>query len=190
MRVISGSAKGIQLASVPGKSTRPITDQVKEALFNILGPEIEGAIMLDLFGGTGAVGIEALSRGAEHVDFIEINYRALKVIQQNLKITNLSEYATIQKKDAFVYLREDPQKSYDLIYIAPPQYHNLWDKAMQILDENPDLVNPWGMVIVQIHPKEYNENNAYTKFKVFDQREYGDTLLVFYELAQRKETES
>jgi 16S rRNA (guanine(966)-N(2))-methyltransferase RsmD len=190
MRVISGSAKGIQLASVPGKSTRPITDQVKEALFNILGPEIEGATVLDLFGGTGAVGIEALSRGAEHVDFIEINYRALKVIQQNLKTTNLSKFATVQKKDAFVYLREDHQKRYDLIDIAPPQYHNLWDKAMQIVDENPDLVKPWGMVIVQIHPKEYNENNVYTKFRVFDQREYGDTLLVFYELAQCNETES
>ena len=79
MRVIAGSAKGAKLLSVPGKTTRPITDQVKEALFNIIGVDMEGKLFLDLFGGTGAVGIEALSRGAEHVVFLDINYRAVKL---------------------------------------------------------------------------------------------------------------
>jgi 16S rRNA (guanine(966)-N(2))-methyltransferase RsmD len=104
MRVISGSAKGIKLLSVPGKTTRPITDQVKEALFNIIGVDVEGKFFLDLFGGTGAVGIEALSRGAEHAVFLEINYHAVKVIQKNLETTQLAPYATVYKKDAFVYL--------------------------------------------------------------------------------------
>lgn len=181
MRVISGCAKGIKLASVPGKSTRPITDQVKEALFNIIGPTIVGKTMLDLFGGTGAVGIEALSRGAEHVVFLEINYRAYKTIQENLENTNLDAYATVYKKDAFVFLRKKPEQSFHYIYVAPPQYRNLWQKTMQLLDENPQWINPWDTVIVQIHPKELNKEYEYTNFREYDRRDYGDTLLIFFE---------
>jgi len=183
MRVISGSAKGVQLASVPGKSTRPITDRVKEALFNILGPNIINKTLLDLFGGTGAVGIEALSRGAEHVVFLDINYRAYKVIQQNLQAARLESYATVLKKDAFVFLREDPNQQFDYIYIAPPQYRGMWIKAMDMLDQNPDWLSVDGVIIVQIHPKEIVEVNDYTNFTKYDQRSYGDTLLVFYERA-------
>lgn len=181
MRVISGSAKGIQLKSVPGKSTRPITDQVKEALFNILGPSIEGQTILDLFGGTGAVGIEALSRGAEHAVFLEINYKAYKTIEQNLEATRLEPYATVLKKDAFSYLNEMHEEQFDLVYIAPPQYEGLWLKALQSLDDNPHLVRPWERVIVQIHPKEFEEGLDCKNFRVYDRREYGDTLLIFYE---------
>lgn len=181
MRVISGSAKGIRLASVPGKSTRPITDQVKEALFNIIGPSIVGKTILDLFGGTGAVGIEALSRGAEHAVFLDTNYKAYKIILQNLKTTDLENYATVYKKDAFTLLREEPDQQFDFIYIAPPQYQDLWHKAMQELDQNPGWVDLWDTVIVQIHPKEFDEKYGYTNFRIYDRREYGDTLLIFYE---------
>jgi len=181
MRVISGSAKGIKLVSVPGKTTRPITDQVKEALFNIIGFDVVGKYFLDLFGGTGAVGIEALSRGAEHVVFLEINYQAVKVIQKNLQATQLAPYATVLKKDAFVYLRDKPSQTFDFVYIAPPQYKSIWEKAMDVLDENPQWVEPGGTVIVQIHPKEFIEDKDYANFAKFDARSYGDTLLVFYE---------
>lgn len=181
MRVIAGSAKGIRLASVPGKSTRPITDQVKEALFNILGPSIVGISILDLFGGTGAVGIEALSRGAEQAVFLEINYKAYKTIQQNLKATQLDPYATVLKKDAFAYINDQKSQIFDLVYVAPPQYQALWQKTLQTLDQNPHLVRLWERVIVQIHPKEFDENAVYTNFRRYDRREYGDTLLVFYE---------
>lgn len=181
MRVISGSAKGIRLASVPGKSTRPITDQVKEALFNIIGPSIVGKTILDLFGGTGAVGIEALSRGAEHAVFLDTNYKAYKIIQQNLKTTDLEDFSTVYKKDAFTYLREEPEQQFDFIYIAPPQYQDLWHRAMQELDQNPGWSGLWDTVIVQIHPKEFGEDYDYTNYRIYDRREYGDTLLVFYE---------
>ena len=186
MRVISGSAKGIRLTSVPGKSTRPITDQVKEALFNILGPSIIGKTILDLFGGTGAVGIEALSRGAEHAVFLEINYKAIKAIQQNLIATHLDPYATVLKKDAFTFLNEGHDTSFDLIYIAPPQYQGLWLKSMQALDKNPQLVPLWERVIIQIHPKEFDEKAEFEHFSIYDRREYGDTLLVFYERVSPK----
>lgn len=183
MRVISGSAKGITLASVPGKSTRPITDRVKEALFNILGPSVYDTAWLDLFGGTGAVGIEALSRGADSVVFTEINYRAYKTILQNLEATGLADYATVLKMDAFTYLNGEAQEAFDVIYVAPPQYQGIWIKAMQALDDNPDWVHPDGTIIVQIHPKEYDANVDYAKFEEFDQRNYGDTRLIFYRRA-------
>ncbi len=183
MRVISGSAKGIQLSSVPGKSTRPITDRVKEALFNILSESVYDTTWLDLFGGTGAVGIEALSRGAEHVLFIELNFRACKVIHENLKATKLSEYAVVQKMDAFTLLAGDPDTPFDVIYIAPPQYQGLWAKAMQALDDKPHWLADGGQIIVQIHPKEWNDYNGYANWSEFDRRKYGDTLLIFYEHA-------
>ncbi|MFU8826215.1 MAG: 16S rRNA (guanine(966)-N(2))-methyltransferase RsmD [Brevefilum sp.] len=181
MRVISGSAKGIKLLSVPGKSTRPITDQVKEALFNIIGIDVDGKYFLDLFGGTGAVGIEALSRGAEHAVFLEINYHAVKVIQSNLQNTQLAPYATVMRKDAFVYLRETPSQAFDYVYVAPPQYQSIWEKAMLALDENPEWVALGESVIVQIHPKEFVEGINYANFCEYDRRSYGDTMLIFYE---------
>jgi 16S rRNA (guanine(966)-N(2))-methyltransferase RsmD len=181
MRVIAGSAKGLKLASVPGKSTRPITDQVKEALFNIIGFDVVGKAFLDLFGGTGAVGIEALSRGAEHVVFLDINYQAYNVIKENLEATNLALYATVMKKDAFVYLRQEPDQEFDYIYIAPPQYKSIWEHTMLTLDENPGWTHLDTILIVQIHPKEFKRNLIYTNFIVYDQRSYGDTLLIFYE---------
>jgi len=181
MRVISGKAKGMRLASVPGKSTRPITDRVKEALFNILGPWVIGKTVLDLFGGTGAVGIEALSRGASHVHFLDINYRAYKIIRQNLQQTRLDSGAIVQKKDAFSFLREEKENQFDLIYVAPPQYKDIWLKAMQALDENPGLLDNDGIIIVQIHPKEYLKSAVFNHFQSYDERSYGDTLLIFYE---------
>lgn len=181
MRVIAGSAKGIRLASVPGKSTRPITDQVKEALFNIIGYDVAGKTFLDLFGGTGAVGIEALSRGAEHAVFLDINYQAYKVIQNNLRITNLAPNATTYKMDAFTYLRDEQRQIFDFIYIAPPQYQSIWEKAMATLDAHPGWTNPDSTVIIQIHPKEFKEELTYANYSEFDRRLYGDTMLVFYE---------
>jgi 16S rRNA (guanine(966)-N(2))-methyltransferase RsmD len=180
MRVISGWAKGIKLVGVPGKSTRPITDRVKEALFNILSTDVAGTTWLDLFGGTGAVGIEALSRDAESVVFIEINYQAYKIINQNLKATELSDFATVHKMDAFNFLRGEPTQAFDVIYNAPPQYQGIWVKAMQALDDNPGWLAENGTIIVQIHPKEYSDDIAYANFVEFDQRNYGDTRLVFY----------
>lgn len=186
MRVISGSAKGNRLVSVPGKSTRPITDQVKEALFNILSNSIVGSHFLDLFGGTGAVGIEALSRGAEDAVFLDTNHRAYKVIQQNLQSTGLDEFASVYKKDAFTFLRDEPSQQFDFIFIAPPQYQGYWIKAMQLLDQNPDWSILGGVAIVQIHPKEDIDDYGYANFKLHQRRNYGDTELIFFERVSSK----
>jgi len=179
MRVISGSAKGRILQAVPGDSTRPITDKVKEAAFNIFGGDIIDAVFLDLFGGTGGVGIEALSRGAARAVFVEKNRKALETIKANLIHTRLLDRAEIVRGDAFTYLAGTPE-SFHYIYVAPPQYERLWIEALLRLDAQPTWLADDGEIIVQIAPKEF-EAVPLTHFEVVDQRKYGSTLLVFYE---------
>ena len=183
MRVIAGTAKGRKLKTVPGDTTRPITDRVKEALFGILGNWIVEARVLDLFGGTGAVGIEALSRGAAHVTFIEKSQTATRVIGENLRITALSDRAYVKRGDAFKVLAQMPLQNqpFDLIYIAPPQYKNMWAEAVQMVDEQlAEWLSPGGAVVVQIHPLEY-EDLILRNLVRYDERKYGSTLLCFYE---------
>src|SRR5215468_7356376 len=117
MRVIAGTAKGRQLKRVPGSGTRPIMDRVKEALFSILGENIRGASFLDLYAGTGSVGIEALSRGADKAVFVETARPAIKTIQENLKLTELEAYGQIVRQDARDYLRQQAKEEFEYIYI-------------------------------------------------------------------------
>ena len=179
MRVIAGSAKGRRLLSVPGQRTRPITDRVKAALFDTLGQQVVGGRFLDLFGGTGSVGIEALSRGAAEVVFVEINRQALRTIGENLRRTGLAERARIVQGDAFAFLQRPDLEPFDVIYVAPPQYRRLWVKALQAIDARPSLLAEDGQVIIQIHPKE-QETLELQHLKLADQRRYGSTLLLFW----------
>ncbi len=179
-RIIAGSARGIRLESVPGDSTRPITDRVKEALFNILGADIQQAKFLDLFGGTGSVGIEALSRGAAACKFLEINDKAINTIRENLRKTHTLEMGSVEKKDALRFLSLPSTERFDYIFIAPPQYKGIWLEAINNLNENMGLLSDDGWVIVQIHPVEYESINLLNLVE-FNQRKYGSTLLVFYE---------
>lgn len=185
MRVISGKAKGRKLKLVPGDSTRPIMDRVKENLFNILGPFVVDSTWLDLFAGTGQVGIEALSRGARHVLFVDTVRAAIKVIDENLETTGLTAGATVLQADAFRYL-ENPRAPVDVIYIAPPQYKGLWLEALRVVDQRPSAhLTSDGLVIVQIDPKE-EQPVALQNLEETDRRRYGSTLLLFYEV-QAKE---
>jgi len=184
MRVITGSAKGKKLKEVPGDTTRPITDRTKEALFSILGDWIVGARILDLFGGTGAVGIEALSRGAAHVTFVEKAPAATRIIGENLRATRLATGATVIKGDAFKVLQKDHPHPFDIVYIAPPQYRQMWIKALKMVDARPELLTADGIAIVQIHPKEF-EDLPLENLALYDERKYGSTLLCFYEKPEK-----
>lgn len=181
LRVISGLAKGRRLKDVPGDTTRPVTDKVKEALFNILAGDVQDSTWWDLFGGTGAVGIEALSRGATFVRFSELNRLPLETIKANLQSTGLEDLTEIRRGDAFNMLAAPPDRIFEYVYIAPPQYKELWSRALLALDKNPGWLNDAGAwVIVQIHPREYQEL-VLDNLQEFDQRKYGSTLLVFFE---------
>lgn len=180
LRVIAGSAKGFHLRDVPGEGTRPITDRVKESLFNILGPDVAGSTWWDVFGGTGAVGIEALSRGADFVRFTENNRDAVTAINENLSRTNFSPKSKVIRCNAFQMLKQPSDQVFDYIYIAPPQYNNLWFAALEAINEHPGWLKEDGWIIVQIHPIEYHPLDL-SKLIEFDQRKYGSTLLVFLE---------
>lgn len=179
IRVIAGSAKGRRLKMVPGDSTRPVMDRVKEALFSILGRSIVGASILDLFAGTGSVGIEALSRGAAHVTFVDLDRKAIQTVRENLELTRLADQAIVRRADALAVVKGPPDRRYDLIYIAPPQYKDLWIAAMQALDRNPVWLPEGTRVIVQIDPME-RQDLTLDRLELTDERTYGKTLLLFY----------
>src|SRR5947208_8062614 len=185
MRVVTGEAKGRKLKAPKTMGTRPIIDRVKTALFDILSSEVEDIRFLDLFAGTGSVGIEALSRGATQATFIEMSYPILKLIRENLQITGLADRAEVLHADAFKFLQTQAanaqQRLYDIIYVAPPQYKDMAARTLQLLDSSP-LVPPGGLAIVQIHPKEREGVVAIpcTRLKLTDERRYGSTLLLFY----------
>lgn len=166
---------------VPGDSTRPVMDRVKEALFNILGVWVRGSRWLDLFAGTGSIGIEALSRGAEYCLFLDMAGVAIRTIHQNLETTDLAERADVVRTDALAHLRTSPpDEAFEVIYIAPPQYRSMWRDALELIDARPDWLYPDGMAIVQIDPNEY-EDVELAHLLLTDQRTYGNTMLCFYE---------
>ena len=196
MRVVSGQAKGRRLKSPRKAGTRPILDRVKTALFDILSTRVEDTRFLDLFAGTGGVGIEALSRGAASATFIEMNAGVLKLVRENLQITSLAERAETLHTDAFKFLqaRSGEKKRtdgipYDIVYVAPPQYKGMAARALKSLDSSP-LVADTGLVIVQIHPKERAgvAAVALSRLALADERRYGSTLLLFYEVNREKES--
>ena len=189
MRVIAGSAKGHKLQMVPGDTTRPITDRAKEALFSILGDWIWDARVLDLFAGTGAVGIEALSRGGAFGHFIDRNRRAVSIIEANLQHTKLDEFAQVQLGDSFTFLESYSGDPFDMIYVAPPQYQGLWHKALVQIDNRPELLAVYGVVIVQIHPRE-DEPVELANLVEYDRRQYGSVLLLFYAMREDLEEEA
>src|SRR5579863_9532195 len=154
MRVVTGEAKGRKLKGPKTSGTRPIMERVKQALFNILSIQVEDARFLDLFAGTGRVGIEALSRGAASATFIEMNAKVLALVRENLQITGLSDRAETLQADAFKFLQNANQPSqpgpnahihththsymhsgapYDIIYVAPPQYQEMAARALGLL---------------------------------------------------------
>ncbi len=196
MRVVTGEAKGRKLKTLKTMTgTRPIMDRVKTALFDILSSEIVGTRFLDLFAGTGGVGIEALSRGAAHATFIEMDAKILKLVRENLQITKLADRADTIQADAFKFLENSAsstgqKRSYDIIYVAPPQYHEMTARALTLLDVSP-LVPESGLVIIQIHPKERANVAAVpcTRLVLTDERRYGSTLLMFYRVPEEETTD-
>ncbi|WP_406698799.1 16S rRNA (guanine(966)-N(2))-methyltransferase RsmD [Singulisphaera sp. Ch08] len=189
MRVVSGTAKGRTLLVVPGDGTRPILDRVKTALFDILRPRIPGMTMLDLFAGSGSVGIEALSQGASFCTFTDLAHAAVTTIKKNLAHTGLADQAVVRRVDALKFLNSTDQQ-YDLIYVAPPQYKNLWVDAMRRIADRPTLLRrptegsegteEPGLVIVQIDPKEYVKLDL-GELQETRQNRFGNTLLIFYQ---------
>ncbi|MCH1979943.1 Ribosomal RNA small subunit methyltransferase D [uncultured Flavonifractor sp.] len=147
MRVISGSARGRRLKELQGMDTRPTTDKVKESLFNIIQFEIEGRRVLDLFGGTGQLGIEALSRGADHCTFVDMRKEAAALIRENLRLTGLSERSRVVQGDALSFLSSCGEK-FDVILLDPPYRTELLEKSVKRITEF-DILREHGIMICE-----------------------------------------
>lgn len=151
MRVIAGKARRIQLVTPMGMNTRPTTDRIKETLFNMINSELYDCRFLDLFSGSGGIGIEALSRGAVFCTFVENDSEAVRCIQQNLKKTKMEEQADIIKTDvvlAVKSLQSKGEKPYDFIFMDPP-YNRLYEKDVLTALKSTDLVNEYTTIIIE-----------------------------------------
>ncbi len=150
MRVIAGKARRLHLKTVHGYNTRPTTDRVKETLFNIINNDIPGAVFLDLFSGSGAIGIEALSRGAKKAYFVENNREAVCCIRENLDFTRLAEDAYVMTENVENALKKLDRENiqFDFIFMDPP-YNRLYEKQVLIFLAKSDLINRKSQIIVE-----------------------------------------
>jgi len=179
-RIIGGKLGGARLRSPSGNITRPIMDRVKENLFNIIGFDIANTRFLDLFAGTGSVGIEAYSRGATFIQFVEKNQLPYTILINNLQLITEKKAFAIRKMDAFRFVDSFNGEAFDFIFIAPPQYKGLWKRAMVSIEKNPKILRDDGLIILQIDPIEFEEVES-NSLRETDRRRYGSTLLQFFE---------
>ena len=147
MRVITGIARGRRLKEPNGMETRPTADRVKEAIFSSIQFEVEGRKVLDLFGGTGQMGIEALSRGAVHCTFVDLQKQAVAIIRENVNSTGFADQSTVIQGDALAFLSRCREK-FDLIFLDPPYDSGLLEKAMELITTI-DIVSENGIIVCE-----------------------------------------
>ena len=170
MRVITGSARGRRLKELEGMETRPTTDRVKEGLFNILQFDIEGRRVLDLFAGTGQLGIECLSRGAASAVFVDRRPDAVKLIRENLKITDLQDRARVVAGDSMEFLKSLKER-FDIVLLDPPYAAGLLEPAIAHLTAF-DILNPHGIIVAE-HPAERSLQPPAAPYRVRRAYRYG-----------------
>jgi len=176
MRITGGKARGLKLISPKTSGVRPMTDRTRKALFDILGPRVCGARVLDLFSGTGALGLEALSRGAEEVIFAELSSRMLEVIRENLKKAGFEEKARVYKVRLPRDLRCLPEGPYNLIFITPPYGTGLARETLSRL--KPSFLAEGGLIVVE-ERKQADFEVENIPWEVVEIRRYGETVLHF-----------
>lgn len=176
MRVIAGEFKGRALKAVPGNFTRPTADKVKESLFQIIGPFFNGGKALDLFAGSGNLGIEALSRGVDHVTFVDKHPKAIRTIYENIKLVKAEDQSAVFRMDALraLHIFAEKQSQFDMIFLDPPYAKIVYQKVIEnILDK--DLLAENGIIICEHDPK--NEI-AHEKLHKIKQVKYSGTIAV------------
>ena len=179
MRIVAGKAKGTKLYTLEGENTRPTLDRVKESLFNILQPYIQEANVLDLFAGSGALGIEALSRGAKKCTFCDKSYEAIQMLEQNLERTRLKEKAVVLQQDYKTCLQKQKEKL-DIILLDPPYKKDIAVDAVKRIVAL-QLLNQEGLIVIETDEKEREELELKTipELEVKDVRKYGRVNLLF-----------
>ena len=177
MRVITGKARGVALKTPDGLQTRPTTDRVKEALFSIIQFEIPGAKVLDLFGGTGQLGIEALSRGAKSAVFVDAREEACRLIRENLKRTRLERDGKVVRSDYLDYLKRC-KETFQIIFLDPPYAEVFLENALKMITEI-DILQSGGIIIAE-RPLGKDLPWEFEGFTRSRDYKYGKTLLTVY----------
>ena len=177
MRVITGKARGISLKTPDGMATRPTADRVKEALFSIIQFDIPGAKVLDLFGGTGQLGIEALSRGAKSVVFVDEREDACKLIRENLKRTHLESDARVIRSDYLQFLK-NCKDSFDIILLDPPYAEVFLENSLKMITEI-DILQSGGIIVTE-RPVEKEFSADFPGFTRSKDYKYAKTVLTIY----------
>ena len=180
MRVISGTARGIHLKTPVGIATRPTADRVKEALFSIIHFDLPGAHILDLFGGTGQLGIEAISRGAKGAVFVDEREESCRLIRENLKRTKFSGYGRVIRSDYAVFLKNCSEK-FDIILLDPPYAEVFLENSLKLITEI-DILQTGGIIITErpIGKELTFDLEGYSRSKDY---KYGNTLITLYRKA-------
>lgn len=180
MRVIAGSRRSIRLTTVKGDKVRPTTDRIKETLFNILQPDIPGALFLDLFSGSGAIGIEALSRGAKEAVLVEQDRDALSCIRANLKATRFESEAVVKAGDVISVLRTLQHAPFDLIFMDPPYGLSWEEKVLGILSEA-SYVDEYTKIVVEGLSDMDLSYAEHMGFSIYREKSYGSNKHIFLE---------
>lgn len=187
MRVISGKYKGMNLVSFDEGHIRPTMDRVKETLFNIISGNLPGARCVDLFSGTGSLGIEAISRGVESVLFVELNPKSIAVLEQNLKKLKLDRASApkILKKNVMAFLKAYEGAAFDLIFVDPPFTEKMGHDVMAAIDAS-HIYDENSVIMIETSTRE-RLDPEYTNLTMIDQRKFGDIYLSFF---KKKKVES
>ncbi|WP_308639204.1 16S rRNA (guanine(966)-N(2))-methyltransferase RsmD [Paenibacillus silvisoli] len=180
MRVIAGTAKGRTLKAVPGKNTRPTTDKVKEAIFSMIGPFFDGGLVLDLFAGTGGLGIESLSRGMERAVFVDLDGGSIEVIKHNVQAAGVTEHAEIYRTEAARAVKALAKRGlkFKLVFLDPPYRMKEMDELMEELAAR-GLLEELATIVVE-HDAEHVYPEALQPFRQIKRSQYGDTAVTIY----------
>ncbi len=181
MRIIGGKHKGTKLYTLEGLATRPTLDRVKESLFSIIQFEIPQATVLDLFSGSGALGLEAISRGANKAVLCDVSKKAIGIIEKNVEKMKEKQVVEIINKDykqALLDLKHENHK-FDLIFLDPPYQTDFLEKSIQMIAQY-DLLNKNGIIVLETEKKELKEKiNEFNLFDVYNEKKYGRVILIF-----------
>lgn len=187
LRVVSGKYKGHALKAVPGNSTRPTTDKVKEAIFNIMGPYFHGGVALDLFAGSGGLGIEGLSRGLDKVIFVDQDKRAIQTIYDNLKSCKVEEEVEVYRNDAFRAVKAlvKREMQFDYIYLDPPYAKQELVKLLEFIQDN-NLLSKTGVILCE-HDRSVRLPDEVAKLYRRKYEEYGIIAISIYEFTDESQ---
>ena len=187
MRIITGRAKGIRLKTLEGDATRPTSERVKEAVFSMIQFDLEGREVLDLFAGSGQMGLEAISRGAKHAVLVDKSKEAIRVIEENTIKTKLAPDCTVKLSDAMDYIRRNRGKKFDIVFLDPPYASGLYQPILRALQEA-EMLKPTSMIICEGNTEELLSQSAELSalYHMKKTSKYSKTVITILEPMQKE----